>query len=538
MLLRERLALLLVASLGAVFLPGALDRFVFPKLALGAAGVALALTVRGRGRLPRIAIVALCASAALLLVAAVSSSTPLAEILGRAPRYEGVIALPVYAGALLVGARLLGPTRAPGTSAWLLDVLSVVALAVGVEAVLEAAGLRPLLSNVSRPGSLLGNASDQGAWAVLALGPLSIAAVVLRERLHIAGALAAAATLATSGSRGALAGAVVLAIVLAVGRPARSARIALACGAAATAVGVLALPATRGRVLETSPLSQQTATGRTLLWSETLTLITHHPLVGVGPSGYVDAIPRYHDRHYEREIGPQAPPDSPHDWVLQAAAAGGPALALLAVALAALTLVRGRRLIAREPDGAERVVLLGLLAGLIGYAVTLLFHFTTAGTAPLGALYAGALLAEPAGSGSVAAARVVRLSAAAAYAGLTVVLGAAAVAELPLRSALVQAAAGNLTAAEHDFHSADDLRPWDRGVAQIATHAYAVLAEQGDVHAAQLGLPWAAAERRAYPDSVQALQDSATIDTAVGRTAEASQLLRAAHRLEPQNPTL
>jgi O-Antigen ligase len=535
MLLRERLALLLLASLGAVFLPGALDRFVFPKLALGAAGVGLALTVPARGRLPRIAIAGLCASAALLLVAALTSSAPLAEVLGRPPRYEGVIALPVYAGALLVGARLLGPTRAPGTSAWLLDVLSVTALAVGVEAVLEAAGLRPLLSNVSRPGSLLGNASDQGAWAVLALGPLSVAAIELRERLHVAGALAAAATLATSGSRGALAGAVVLVIALAVGRPARTARITLACGVAATAVGVLALPATRGRVLETSALSQQTATGRTLLWSETLTLIAHHPLLGAGPSGYVDAIPRYHDRHYERAIGPQAPPDSPHDWVLQAAAAGGPALALLAIALAGLTLVRGRRLIARHPDGAEQVVLLGLLAGLLGYAVALLFHFTTAGTAPLGALYAGALLAETAGSGSVA---VVRRSAAAAYAAMTVVLGAAALAELPLRSALVEAAAGNLTAAEHDFHTAHDLRPWDHGVAQIATHAYAVLAERGDVRAAQLGLPWAAAERRAYPDSVQALQDSATLDTAVGRTREASQLLRAAHRLEPENPTL
>ena len=112
--------------------------------------------------------------------------------LGRPPRYEGAVALPVYLGAFVAGARLLGPRRAPGSTAWLLDGLAVAALAIGIEAALEAAGLRPLLSNVSRPGSLLGNASDQGAWALLALGPLAAVAIRLRGALHRAGAVGAA----------------------------------------------------------------------------------------------------------------------------------------------------------------------------------------------------------------------------------------------------------------------------------------------------------------------------------------------------------
>ena len=351
---RERAALLLLVVSGACFLPGALDRFVFPKLAVAAIGVMLALTVPGRGRLPREVIGMLGLGGLLLLVAALTSAAPLAQLLGRSPRYEGVVGLSVYLGALIAGARLLGARQTPGASAWMLDVLSVAALAIGIEAALEATGLRPLASNVSRPGSLLGNASDQGAWAVLALGPLAIAAFTFREKLHVAGAVAAAVALATSGSRGALAGAVAVVAVLALCRPPRAVVIGLACGVVVVAAGVLALPASRARVLQTSPLAQQTTKGRTLLWSETASLVVDHPLLGVGPSGYVDAIPAYHDRRYEREVGPQNPPDSPHNWILQAASAGGVLLALLAVALAGLD---APRRMARRPasrPGARR----------------------------------------------------------------------------------------------------------------------------------------------------------------------------------------
>ncbi len=476
----------------------------------------------------------------LLLLAGLAATAPVAQLLGRPPRYEGLLALSVYLGALFAGARLLGAAQAPGASAWMLDVLSVAALAIWIEAALEATGLRPLASNVSRPGSLLGNASDQGAWAVLALAPLAIAAFTFRERLHTAGALAAAVALATSGSRGALAGAVAVVVVLALRRPRRGVLIGLACGVAAVAAGVLALPASRARVLQTSPLAAQTTKGRMLLWSETASLVVDHPLLGVGPSGYVDAIPVYHDRQYEHDVGPQNPPDSPHNWILQAASAGGVLLALLAVALAGWTILTGSRAVRRR-TGSDAVVVAGLLAGLTGYAVTLLFHFTTPGTAPLAALYAGALLSQPlradGGSRRSASSAASRL-AAAAYGILAVVLVAAAFAEIPLRQALLRAAAGDLSAANHDFDLARTLRPWDPGVAQIATHAYAVLAAHGAPRAALLGSPWASRELDGYPDSVQGLQDAAVIDRALRRRAAADARLRTARRLEPENPAL
>ena len=111
---------------------------------------------------------------------------------------------------------------------------------------------------------------------------------------------------------------------------------------------MLALPTTRGRVLTATELSQQTVKGRTLLWGETLKLVRDNPLLGVGPSDWVDTIPAYHDPHYERVVGPADPPDSPHDWILQAAAAGGLGLALIGLILAVCVLRRGARAVAHS----------------------------------------------------------------------------------------------------------------------------------------------------------------------------------------------
>ncbi len=538
---RERWAILLLAVAGAAFLPGALDRFVFPKLALAAAGVMLAFSVPARGSLPRVAVWLLLAAAVILLVAAFTGAAPLAQILGRPPRYEGLVALAVYLGALVAGARLLGPRRAPGSTAWLLDGLAVAAIAIGIEAALEAAGLRPLVSNVSRPGSLLGNASDQGAWALLALGPLAGVSIRLRGALHRAGAVGGAVALITSGSRGALAGAVVLAVILIVLATDRRSRVTIAVGCLVIAAGVLALPATRSHVLSATKLSRQTTTGRTLLWGETLQLVRDHPVLGSGPSGWVDAIPVYHDRRYEAEVGPANPPDSPHDWVLQAAAAGGIGLACLALMMAAFVLYRGAGSLKAQPTDAERIAFGGLLAGLAGYGVALLFYFTGPGTSPLAALFAGALIAappRPAASAGADARAWLRRALVSVYAALTIVLVAAAAAEIPLRSALLEAAAGNLAAAESDFRTAQDLRPWDAGVDQIAAHAYAVLAAHHYAGASSFGIPWSVKELSAYPDSIQALQDGATLQDAAGRSATAARLLARAHRLEPDNPTL
>ncbi len=533
----ERAALVALAAGSATFLPLALNRFVFPKLAVACAGVLLAMLAPARGRLPRPAAGLLSAGALWLLVAALAGATPVAALLGRAPRYEGVFVLPVYVGCAVAGARLLGPNRARGSTAWFLRWLSIVAIAIGVEAILEAAGLRPLASNVARPGSLLGNASDEGAWAVLALGPLAAVALRVGGRLYIAGALGAATALACSGSRGALVGALAVAGVLAALSPRGAVRKAIAMAVAVIAIATLAIPTTRSRVTGSDARAAQTATGRELLAAETARLVASNPLLGVGPSGYLDAIPAFHDRRYAREIGPANPPDSPHDWILQAAADGGVILALLAIALAGLILRRGLRAVATQPTGGEAAAIAGMLAGVVGYGVALLFHFTSPGTTPLAAVLAGALLADQRPT-TADTRRLARGATQLALAALTLVLAAAAFAEIPLRSAIDSAATGRFTAANNDFNTSHTLRPWDDTIAATAAHAYATLAADGITSAARAGLPWIDRALAAYPDWIQPLADGATIDLASHRAAAAVALLSKGVRLDPANPQL
>jgi O-antigen ligase len=544
---RERWALALLAVSGCVFLPYALDRFVFPKLVLAAVGVLIATTVAARSRLPRLVVYILIAGSALLILAALSGATPLAQLLGRAPRYEGIIVFPVYLGALATGARLLGTNRAPGATAWFLKWLSFAALAICIEAVLESTGLRPLATDVARPGSLLGNASDEGAWAVLALGPLAAVALRVGGRVRIVGALAAAVIVVCSGSRGALLGVVALALVLIVLTPKPGLRMILMLGVVLIGIGVFALPETRHRVLGESPLATQTARGRALLWTETLHLISDEPLLGAGPSGYIDAIPRYHDREYERKIGPQDPPESPHDVILQAASAGGILLAALLIALAALTIQGGLRARAKQATGGEEAFVVGMLAGVIGYGVSLLFLFTTPGSTPLAALMAGALLSvalrPPKMSFTTNTVPVVITAAGRrAWQGaltiIVILLSAAAVAEIPLRSAISSAADDQFTSATDDFRLARDFRPWDSSVAATAAHAYAQLARDGIPTAAVAGEPWSREELQAYPNWIQALTDGAVIAMGNRRSAEARHLLSRAVLLDPHNPEL
>ncbi len=536
---RERAALVALAVSGAVILPGALNRFVFPKLAVAAAGVALAVTVAPRGRLSGPVRAVLALGSLLLVLAAAVGTTPLAQLVGRAPRYEGVLALAVYVGAGAAGARLLGPGRPRGSMAWFLDWLALASLLIALEAVLETVGLRPLSSNVSRPGSLLGNASEEGAWAVLALGPLASVGLRTREPLHIAGALAAAAIVVCSASRGALLGALVAAAVLLALLPRPRLRAVLVAAVAALVVAALLVPGTSSRITGSSPFAAETAHGRLILWGETVRLVAGNPALGVGPGGYVDAIPAYHDQHYERDVGPQNPPDSPHDWLLQAAAAGGLPLLLLALALAALTLVSGWRSVVRQPGGGESAAVGGMLAGLVGYGVALLFFFTGPGATPLAAVMGGVMVAVPvpaaAGGRWQASARSL---ACAGFAALTVVLAAAAVAEIPLRSGFDDAAAGHLSAADSQFRLARDLRPWDPAVDTEAAHAFAALAGVGAAGAGRLGQPWARRAVDATPDSVQALSDAAELALAAGRPAQAARLLATARRLDPANPQL
>lgn len=181
----ERAAVVTLTSSVLVWIPGGLDRFVFPKLLLAVIGVLLAALCKPSVHLPRSVSITLFSGAVLLSAAAMASGDPFTQIIGRWPRYEGVIALPVYLGAAWSGARLLGSAGSPDLRDFFLKCTAAVSIALTLFSVLEASGLPSLGGATARPGALLGNATDQGILGMIIAGILGASALgtsAARER--------------------------------------------------------------------------------------------------------------------------------------------------------------------------------------------------------------------------------------------------------------------------------------------------------------------------------------------------------------------
>jgi hypothetical protein len=534
---RERLAVALVVLGPVAIMPGALNRFVFIKVAVVAAGVAVALTCPRRGRLPYVAVVGLIAAGLLLAVDGLLGSAPLPQLLGRGPRYEGLPVLAAYVGAAMAGARLLGPDRPGDTLRWFGRCLAVASLLVGLLAVLEAAGLRPLSSSVARPGSLLGNASDEGAYAVLAAGPLAALGLALRDRWMQLGAASATLVVVLSASRGALLGLLATAVVLSIFLRGRQTRIVLVVAGALAVVLVLALPQVRHRALGESSFAGHTTHGRVLLWDEAVAVIARHSVTGVGPSGFEDAVVARHSLRWQTDVGPTDPPDSPHNWVLQAAAAGGVPLAVLALLAVGYVARRGYAAARAQERSSSPPLAVGAGAGLAGYIVALLVHFTAPSTALPAALLAGVLVAE-----GVAAARTepraLRVAGPVVAGALALFMLLAATAEIPLKSAVIDVTHGDLRGAQHAFNAAHALRPWDVEIPLAAGHAFAAGSLAGQRDAAAYGETWLRDAVRRVPTSEQAREDLAVVSAAQGDFATALRLLDQALGRDPHNPEL
>jgi Flp pilus assembly protein TadD len=511
----------------AVVLPGALNRFVFIKLTLGAAALACALMAGLPGRLQRSSRILLILAGVTLASAALLGQAPVAQLVGRAPRYEGMLALSVYVGALLMGAWLLGSGANPALRAHLIKATAVAASLIAIVALLEALGLHPQATSASRPGSLLGNATEQGAYGAGVVG-LCLHAIARRDRWAICAVVAGGVLVVTSASRGALLGmvaAVAATVILGTPKVRRVAASALGVGV----VAALALPLTRQRLLMQSPLSHQTVTGRGLEWGETLRLIGQHPLLGVGPSGFLDASPSVQSAQYVRLAG-AARLDSPHSLPLQIANGGGVVLLFIAAVLGWF-IVRNILTLRRRATDAPWAI--GAGAAITGWATVLLTHFTGPGSTPLFCLLAGSLLAEPR---SRPARLVVRRVTAAAATALSALLLLAGIAEIPLRDGLRALQGGDGPTAVHDFGVAHALRPWDADLdAQIA-HALIAqplpeqrsLVVEGYLHRAEA----------AFPENPWVLTDSGLHAGKAGNLTEALAYLDHAHRVAPNDPEI
>ncbi|WP_104138093.1 O-antigen ligase family protein [Arthrobacter sp. ZGTC131] len=516
------LCIILMAGSILVFQPGGLFRFVWIKLAVVILAVLAGLLSPLKARIPLLVQTATAACLVWIAVAMFLSDTPLASMAGRWPRYEGLLTLGVYVAVFPVGAKVLGGDSSGPRWRILRLALAAAAVVLFVVSLLEGTGLRPLGGATDvRPGATLGNATDQGLIGFVIAGVLSAGGSPERGWqvwLHRAGLIAAAAVAILSGSRAALAGLLIVALFASfMWMRSRSwTRLKIVAGAllaaAGVAAGVLLVPAARDRLL-----SAGTVDGRWLLWDRSLRLIDADPVFGVGPSGFVDALPAYLNEEWARSVGDSFAADSPHSWPLQALSAGGVPLLLLVLALAAVALLAVIRRIRGAESSDERRYLAVVLVTVAAYGIALLTHFTSIGTTALVAFLCGGLVGRDgavlpgsrAGMTATSAAGKLR-SAAPRAAGLVLAAAGlaitvpAATAEWPMGAGVRALESGEIASAERSFQQARQLRPWDGDTALLAAQAFAGPATAGDQQAAQHAIEWGSLARERSPRSQEA----------------------------------
>lgn len=501
------IALTVLAPLAV--LPSASNPYTFPKLLVTVLAISVCAVAQRHGQLPRPVLAVAGVGAVVFVLASIQAvGSPIPSLVGRWPRYEGLPVLGVYLLCAWAGARLLGGhhhERIRSMQWW----IALSSLILGGFSCLDAVGLSPLgWTSAERTGSLLGNATDQGLVAMMFAALLIAPSLRKRSPLLVAGLASAVLTIGLSGSRAAILalGLVVAIHLLLLGRDrARPLGLVLA-GMAALA---LALPQARDRLF-----LGQTMESRLLAWKETLRLAGDHLLLGVGPSGYSDAIGRYQDPEWVKVVGAEAKPDSPHSWPLQALAAGGVPLLLVAVAIAVLVMTLGWRAVRRSPavgsaeQGATGTrgahhrseLLVGLFAAVAAYGAALLLNFTTPTTTGLAAFLTGALIAERPRSSERSSIRA--LASLAGAAGV-VVLVVTCLTDVALRNGAELAAAGKVGLAVERFETVERLRPWDADARMLSAQYLAEQASRGDRNAARQAEERARDSLRATPDSYE-----------------------------------
>jgi O-antigen ligase len=452
-------AIVAAACLGLVLpvaeLPLPTDPVMPLRLIVLGAALALGMLAPSRNRLSRRMAITLGAGAAVFVVAALIGRTPLLSLIGRYPRYEGLPMIAAYATALAVGARVLTSAQPRRVFA------SAVALGAGVNGVVAVG--QAVFAGGDRVTGLLSNSTTLGTFGLIALVVVGWSLATHARPLLWVGAAGAAACIVLSASRGVLVGlgaSFVVALLLRQ-RAAKPPRWYVLAGVAAVVmVGALLVPSTAARVTGASPFAESTISGRFLLWHESVQLWLAHPFAGVGPSRFVDAINPFHSAQWAAAVGPYAPPDSPHDVVLQVACATG-ILGVVALMIIGIMAVRDA-LSVRSP---QLVTAATVAAGLLA---TYLTSFTDPITTTLGAFVVGGALAirhEP------PLAKPVRIATATGIGALSLWLGLSLIVAEAQYSRTLTA-----TSPMSSAQSASAARPWDPDVTRRVAYTVTALA--------------------------------------------------------------
>lgn len=537
-------AIWLVALAPVAFLPGLEDRWGWPKLCVAAIALLCALWAVPSGSLPRWLGWLGLSALIVFVVAALLGPAPLAQLLGRAPRYEGIFGLLPIVLTMITGARLFGPASGPDSYRHFANASSLASLSLAAIAGLEAVGLRPIESDLARPGSLAGNATDQGILGAVFVAILGSVLIGSARRTGKASPWVAAGTaagvfaVATSASRAAL---IALTIVL-IGLAARwvlssthRTRAVIVAGAVliASAVVIVSIPLTRTRLLGTGGLAGQTVTDRVAMWGAALRLVGESPMLGVGASGFMDAVTAVLPADWYRRTDPSVVLDSPHNVVLQVLLAGGIVALILVVMVVVAIAVAGSRQISAA-TGARRDLLLAASLAWAGAGVALLTTPTSPTILLTLALLGGAAVAR-APRPSHRLAHVLTWILAVACAVMLIV---SAIASRYERLGHLAALSNDLVAADDAFRAAQSLRPGDADIGLAAASAIGGAIERGVIDTAQAAERWADISTQLLPESPRAWEVAGMIALANANPAQATSRLARATELAPVNPRI
>ncbi|MFJ4268365.1 O-antigen ligase family protein [Paenarthrobacter nicotinovorans] len=405
-------------------------------------------------------------------------------------------------------------------------------------AVLESLGLRPLGGGGDiRPGATLGNATDLGLVGLVIFLLLLPQALWTKNRLVQCGALSAGLVTVTSGSRACILVMVVVGLLMVGFRGYRQAKGRRPVPAVVVTVlgfigGVAALVWLMPTVSERL-LSPGTVSGRLYLWDASLKILLQGNFFGIGGSQFVDVLPLHLSDDFAKNVGTEFPADSPHMLPLQVLSAGGILLLLAFAALLGAVMITAIKRIRTTASSEQRLFLIGALAALSGYGLALLTHFTSPGTIALVCVLAGAVLGTDTGDETAPASQKKPMSVSFRWlmAGLALVgaflSGAAAIAEVPMKSGTDLSASGNVPQAAKAFEAAKVLRPWDMDIDLLAAQAFAKQAVRGNGPAAVATLAWAGSAAERNPSSAEALTSLAVGQLGTGDLKAARQTLDA-----------
>jgi O-antigen ligase len=344
---------------------------VTPKLTALLLGVALALMLvridprsLWTGRLTRWFVCIVAFQWAWFGLATALSTNPAISLNGSTWRRSGFITeTAILVFAMLCLAWLL---ENAANIRLLLRVVSAVGVLISVYTIAQYFGIDPLLTPASyqageapftivRPPGTMGHADYLGAWLLFAMFCSPIWTLPLT-----------AFALLLTGTRSALvglgAGAVVLLLLRRVGTI-RS-RFSAAGFAAILVMFVLSPAGAKIRARIQWSLDDPRGGARLLLWRDTLGILRHHPVAGLGPETFGTQFPLSESVELARAY-PDFYHESPHNLLLDLAAGQGLPAALALLGLASLACYAG---IGSKSELAPR-----LMAGLAALFVAQLF---------------------------------------------------------------------------------------------------------------------------------------------------------------------